>query len=587
MKAKFFFLLLLTLAIGVCQCPAQATKSYTFKTFAGLPGTGGTTDGTGTVARFRNPVSIVVDIQNNLYVADRGNSTIRKISPGGVVTTFAGRPLSIGSSDGVATEGRFSNPDGVAVDALGNVFVADTGNSTIRKIAIDGVVSTIAGVPKMRGSTDGHAAAARFDFPEGIVVDIDGNIYVADTGNSTIRKISPSAEVTTLAGLAGFSVGGADGFGSEARFNGPSSLAVDLSGSLFIADRNNNTVRKVASTGFVTTLAGLVRAGGAVDGKGSEARFGTTSRGGPSGIALEDSGNLFVADLYNHTIRRVSPAADVTTVAGLAGTAGTQEGAGSSARFNTPTGVAVDSEGNLYVADTLNHTIRKGTPPVAAVAPTITVQPIGQTALVGGHVVFAVTVVGTAPLTYQWLKNTQIIPGATTSSFALTNIVASDAGDYSVSVSNSAGLVTSAAVFLSVTTVFPLDAALNTTNLLWKTGGDKPWLTETNIAYSGLWATQAGSITNRQSSWIETTLVGPGILTFWAKVSSELAYDQLSFHLDSEPQFEPVSGELDWHEIVLQVPSGSHTARWTYSKDHLFYDGQDGVWLDAVTFAPE
>jgi streptogramin lyase len=189
-----------------------------------------------------------------------------------------------------------------------------------------------------------------------VAVDSAGNVYVADTGNSTIRKVTPAGIVTTLAGLAG-SLGSADGTGSAAQFSHPSGVAVDTAGNLYVADFDNYTIRKVTPTGMVTTLAGLPGYAGSADGTGSAARFNA-----PTGVAVDSASNVYVADTYNDTIRRVTPAGVVMTLAGLALKAGSADGTGTAARFNAPTGVAVDSAGNVYLADYSNNTIRKGYP---------------------------------------------------------------------------------------------------------------------------------------------------------------------------------------------------------------------------------
>ena len=284
------------------------------------------------------------------------NNTIRKITPAGVVSTLAGLAGSSGSADGTGSAARFCYPYGVAVDGSGNVYVADTDNYTIRKITPAGVVSTLAGLAGSSGSADGTGSAARFDYPYGVAVDGSGNVYVADSGNNTIRKITPAGVVSTLAGMAGSS-GSADGTGSAARFNYPTGVAVDGSGNVYVADTGNNTIRKITPAGVVSTLAGTAGSSGSADGTGSAARFYY-----PYGVAVDGSGNVYVADNDNYTIRKITPAGVVSTLAGLAGSSGSADGTGSAARFYYPYGVAVDGSGNVYVADTDNDTIRKITP---------------------------------------------------------------------------------------------------------------------------------------------------------------------------------------------------------------------------------
>jgi streptogramin lyase len=334
----------------------KVTPGGVVTTLAGVAGSSGSADGTGSAARFYSPCGVVVDSAGNVYVADAGNHTIRKVTPGGVVTTLAGLAGSYGSADGTGSAARFYNPVGVAVDSTGNVYVADGYNRTIRKVTPGRVVTTLAGVAGSYGSADGTGSAARFYQPCGVAVDSAGNVYVADSCNGTIRKVTPARVVTTLAGLAE-SYGSADGTGSDARFRAPYGVAVDSAGNVYVGDYGNETIRKITPGGEVTTLAGLAGIWGSADGTGSDARFSD-----PRGVAVDSAGNVYVADFWNHTIRKVTPGGVVTTLAGFAGSHGSADGTGSDARFYYPWGVAVDSAGNVYLAEYLNHTIRKVTP---------------------------------------------------------------------------------------------------------------------------------------------------------------------------------------------------------------------------------
>ena len=276
---------------------------------------------------------------------------------------LAGVPSSLGSSDGSSGEARFNYPWGVAADQSGNVYVADCLNGTIRKITPAGVVTTLAGTAGSEGSADGTGTAARFNYPWGVAVDRSGNVYVADTNNSTVRKISPAGTVTTLAGKAGCQ-GGSDGAGATARFVLPSAVAVDGSGNVYVADNGNQAIRKVTPEGTVTTLAG--KAGGH--------RFIA-----PAGVAVDGSGNVYVADSGDFTIQKITPAGLVSTLAGTAGSYGSADGIGVAAQFNFPWGVAVDGSGDVYVTDANNHTIRNITPAGFVTTP-VGVPGLGRTA---------------------------------------------------------------------------------------------------------------------------------------------------------------------------------------------------------------
>ena len=309
-------------------------------------------DGTGSDSRFNDPSGITTD-GTNLYVADTFNSTIRKIVIStGAVTTIAGKAGSSGSTDGTGADARFSHSSGITTDGT-NLYVADTLNSTIRKIVIStGAVTTIAGKAVSWGSTDGTGADSRFNHPSGITTD-GTNLYIADTWENTIRKIVISTGVvTTIAGEA-HSPGSTDGTGSDARFHHPSGITTDGT-NLYVADAWANTIRKIViSTGAVTTIAGKAGSSGSMDGTGTDARFHY-----PFGITT-DGTNLYVTDLLDGTIRKiVISTGAVTTIAGKAASWGSTDGTGADARFDHPSGITTDGN-SLLVSDTNNNSVRR------------------------------------------------------------------------------------------------------------------------------------------------------------------------------------------------------------------------------------
>lgn len=315
---------------------------------AGGTGVAGAADGDLATAQFNQPKGIVLDAAGNIYVADHGNHRIRKITAAGQVSVLAGS--SMGLTNGTGTAAKFNSPGDVDIDGQGNVYVADIDNNCIRKISPAGEVTTFAG-SKTSGFVDATGAAARFDNPRGVAVDAAGNLYVADMNNHSIRKITPDGAVTTLAGSN--TAGYAEGTGAAARFNQPRDVAVDGSGNVYVVDANNNCIRKITPAGVVSTLAGS-QAAGYGDGAGTAAKFKA-----PKGICIAPDGVLYVADTDNNRIRKISAEGLVTTLAGD-GTAGYAEGATASAKFNAPRGIALDKAGKiLYIGDEANNRIRK------------------------------------------------------------------------------------------------------------------------------------------------------------------------------------------------------------------------------------
>ncbi len=329
--------------------------SVTVSLVAGQPGTSGSVDGIGLSAHFDCPYGLALDDDGGLYVTDEGNDTLRYLALASTqVTTVAGNAGSAGSDDGPGTSARFSAPSGVAVGG-GEVFIADMGNNVLREYDPgSGQVSTVAGQAGQVGSADGVGPAASFNQPQGVLADDQGDVYVTDTGNETLREVTGCGAVTTVLGLAPHA-GEVDGPGlTGAEFSGPAGVCTDDLGNLYVVDTPTGAIRTVnIVTGDVTTLAGGTL--GSQDGTGGGAQFNA-----PVACACDQSGNLYVADTGNSTIRQIAVSTQVvTTIAGKAGQQGSQDGTGSAARFDSPQGLAFDAAGFLYVADLQSCHIRQ------------------------------------------------------------------------------------------------------------------------------------------------------------------------------------------------------------------------------------
>ncbi|MGO8931550.1 MAG: immunoglobulin domain-containing protein [Limisphaerales bacterium] len=416
----------LTCGLFSASIVTAQSQSYTWTTIAAFPGT---TTSTNEVV---GP-GIAVDSEGTLYVADSDNGTIQQIGLVGanwVVTTLGG------TNSGV----RFTCPSGITVDGAGKLYVTDTlANNTVRSAARVGtnwVVTTLAGLAGSWGKADGTNSNARFDTPIGIAVDGAENLFVADLANCIIRKVTPAGTNWVVSTIAGYGYpGNADGTNKSARFFSPYGVCTDGAGNLYVADQGNATIRKITPVGtnwVVSTIAGQALIRGAADGTNHNALFNS-----PCFIAVDNATNFYVADNWNNNIRKVSPAGTnwvVTTIGGLAGSAGNDDGAGSDARFNGPCGIAVDAAGNLYVTDFLNHTVRKGVPFAVATFPRSQGVPSGTS------VCLSVTATSdNGPFTYQWLFDGVTLSGQTNATLPLGPVGRTNSGVYSVVVSNAAG----------------------------------------------------------------------------------------------------------------------------------------------------
>jgi RHS repeat-associated protein len=371
---------------------------------------GGSSDGTGSSAGFYQPQGIALDAAGNLFVADCGNNTIRKVTPAGVVTTIAGNPGVSGSADGQGSAATFYNPRGIALDYSGNIYVADCSNNRIRKITPAGMVSTYAGTTY--GYADGPASTAQFEGPFGVAVDAAGNVFISEFWSSFIRKITPSGTVSTFAG--GNPGHFADGTGTAAGFYLPAGIAFDHSGNIIVADLGDNAIRKITPGGVVTTISGSYSNVGHLDGPVGSAQFNQ-----PGAVTVDPAGNIYVADTYNATIRLISTGGMVSTLSGN-NVAGNIDGPGSTAEFSFPYGIVADASGNLLIADQSNNRIRKVLYGSYSIAPAL---PAGLNFNPGTGVISGTPTQSSAATTYNITAANSA--GVSTTSLSIS-IVASD-----------------------------------------------------------------------------------------------------------------------------------------------------------------
>jgi sugar lactone lactonase YvrE len=451
----------------------QYLEPYTFVTLAGNADQSGYADGIGSNALFNFPYALAVDRAGNVYIADSGNSVIRKAAPvrtaaatNWVVTTLAGHfeigtngYPTVGYADGVGTNALFNSPTGIAVDESGALYVSDTGNVAIRKITptpinhdTNWVVTTIAGQPGQGGCLDGTNNGARFSYPVAIAVNGAGDVFVGDNYPGLIRKIQHQGAnwiVNTLVGDALLTnstwIGFQDGLGTNAQFGFVETLCLDPAGNLIAADSINSAIRKMSPVGtnwLVTTLAGPIFTGGI--GAYADGPRWAGWLWSPIGVGADRTGNVFAGDTGNAAIRKITPDGVVTTVAGrrygqepdYTPVYGSSDGTGIDAMFRSPAGVAFDPAGNLYVVDYANHNIRVGwryTPPPDPANyghPEFNVQPQSQTVAATYQAMFAVAITNATAVGYQWRKEGLNIPGATNAVLVINNVCSQDAGMY-------------------------------------------------------------------------------------------------------------------------------------------------------------
>jgi uncharacterized protein (TIGR03437 family) len=363
-RLAFFLLTFCSLANG------QIITTYAGNGTVLSSGDGGAAPSAGT-----NTAGVAVDASGNLFIADGYNNRVRKVSTSGIITTVAGNGTQGFSGDGgAATAASLGFPVAVAVDAAGNLFIADLYNNRVRKVSTNGVITTVAGngtknVQSGLGSysgDNGPATAAGLNYPYGVAVDASGNLFIADLYNNRVRKVSTSGVITTIAGNGQAGFAGDGGPAASAQLDEPFGIAVDAAGNLFITDYGNDRVRRISASGTITTVAGNATPGYTNDGGLATA----AQLNYPKGIAIDSSGNLFIADFSNSVVRKISASGTITTVAGNGSFGYTGDGGpATSAELDFPPGVAVDASGNLFIADT-RSVIRKVSVSGATTLPT-------------------------------------------------------------------------------------------------------------------------------------------------------------------------------------------------------------------------
>ncbi|GEM_PF-644593 len=438
--------------------------------------------GIATTGKVNFPYGVAADGAGNVFIVDSSNYRIRKVDLNGVMTTVAGKGVAAFYGDcSAATNAYLNTSYGMAVDGMGNLFIADTYNNRIRKVDTNGIITTVAGKSSSGFSGDGGAATnAKLYYPYGVMVDTNGNLFIADTYNHRIRKVDTNGVITTVAGKSSSGFSGDGGAATNANLYRPQSVAMDGNGNLFIADAYNYRVRKVDVYGVITTIAG----NGSTSFSGDNG-VATNAGMNPFGVSVDGYGDVLIADRSNNRIRRVDPYGIITTVAGTNSYGYGGDGvAATNAPLYYPSGVAMDSYGRILIADTYNNRIRRfGQGPTLALdkltaanagnytlvvsssygsvtstvatltvlLPPAIVSPLAnQTAGLGSNATFTVNVTGTAPLVYQWQMNGTNLAGQTGQSLNLTNAQWSDAGNYQVVITNNYGSITSAVATMTV-----------------------------------------------------------------------------------------------------------------------------------------
>lgn len=642
---------------------------------------------------------IASDSLGNLYIADQNRYRIQKVDSNGIITTLTGNGTNVYSGDnGSATNAGVVSPDSVAIDSSGNLFFAEYSGHRIRKVGTNGIITTVAGNGTNGYSGDGGPATnAMLNYPQGIALDTNGCLYIADYYNNRVRRVDQSGTITTVAGNGSFNFSGDGGPATNATLRYPDGVLVDSANNLYIADHNNMRVRRVDAMGVITTVVGNGNSAFSGDG-------GAATNAGlyyPCGMTMDSFGYLFVADQGHYRIRQIDPFGTITTVAGNGNTTFSGDGgSATSAGLNWPAGVAVAASGGLLIADEQNNRIRSITlarspllnvtratatnagnyavtvanafgSVTSGVAP-LTVVSLQLSNLVlsaGSNEYYSASVAGPVPVFYQWQFNDADLPNATNAALSITNVQPPNQGSYDLVVSSSNGILKSPKVTLTVTglppanvTISPslqlftggsnftftvsatgspfltyhwqcngtnitwattssltlsnaqtaneglyavvvtnyfgsvtssyalfsdLAAALDNSGLTWISSGQSNWFPETTITHDGFEAAQSGLVANGQSSTLQTTVTGPGTLTFWWMFSPLTSPfpNTLSFSSSLGNASASVNSTTGWQQKTVYLGAGQQTLTWNYSR-YSFTSAQSTGWVDQVSFTP-
>jgi len=387
--------ILLSLFIIPLYANAQIITTIAGNGIAGYSGDGGMA----TAAMIAHPIEIAIDTSGNVYFAEHDNNCIRKMSAAGIISTVAGNTISGYAGDGgAATAAEISGPFGVAIDRTGNLYIGDRNNNCVRKVSNSGVISTIAGTGTgAYGGDGGPATAAQLWFPTWVLTDSLGNVYISDNQNQRIRKINNLGIISTIAGNGTMGYTG-DGLPATiASLQFPGGIWKDAAGNLYIVDAGNNAIRKVSSAGIISTIAGTGTAG--YSGDGAPATDAMLNE--PLEVTTDPNGNTYIADNNNNRIRKIDVSGIITTYAGngIAGYAGDGDAA-TSAEFNGINGMRFNASGDLLIADVFNSRIRK----ISSCENTITASPVNDTVLVGTSAIYSVATSMLSPV-YQWQED--------------------------------------------------------------------------------------------------------------------------------------------------------------------------------------